>query len=244
MIDENNTVHETETPETPEVEKPEVTVEPVVAEEPKTASEDTPQAPEEKVNEKDVRAAAIDEMEKASQKALDAMRENGNEKNEEVVDEAQAELDSIFADFKKWLNDNAQPDHVKEEMKNVGDKVASLLEKTRETVITVSNSEQFKKTMESGREFILGTGAMIADGLQYGYDKLMEIPQFKSAADFVDGRVTELRHSEKLKNLVNKSEERLNNLNNAIFSGLKSFFEPEEKKKEEPEEDLPDLPEE
>lgn len=210
-----------------------------------TPVEEQPAEQQPELNEEDLRATVIDEMEKASQKALDAMRENGNDKNEEVVDEAKDQLEELFAQFKTWLEQNTQPEQLKKEAKEVSDKVSALLEKTRQSVIEVSNNEQFKKTMESGREFLVGTGAMIADGLQFGYDKLKEIPQFKAATEFVDEHIEELRKSEKLKNIVDKSEEGFNHVSNAIFSGIKSFFKTDETKTDTntKEDQLPELPE-
>ena len=210
-----------------------------------TPVEEQPAEQQPELNEEDLRATVIDEMEKASQKALDAMRENGNDKNEEVVDEAKDQLEELFAQFKTWLEQNTQPEKLKKEAKEVSDKVSALLEKTRQSVIEVSNNEQFKKTMESGREFLVGTGAMIADGLQFGYDKLKEIPQFKAATEFVDEHIEELRKSEKLKNIVDKSEEGFNHVSNAIFSGIKSFFKTDETKTDTntEEDQLPELPE-
>lgn len=183
--------------------------------------------------------AAIDEMEKASQKALDAMREANNSQNEQVVNDAQKKLDDIFDEFRKWVHDSSQPDQVKASLKDLSDKVGQLLEKTRQKVIEVSSSEQFRSTMESGRDFLIGAGTMIADGLKYGYDKLREIPEVNKAASYVDAKVDELRHSEKLKEVVDRSQQGLNDLNNAIFNGLKSFFSTPDEKKD----DLPDLPE-
>lgn len=194
----------------------------------------------------DVRAAAIDEMEKASQKALEAMREAGNAKNDEVVDEAEKKLNDIFTQFKAWMQENSQPDRIKAEMKQVSDSVTNLLNKTRDGVIEVADSEQFKQTMESGKDFVIGTGAMIADGLQHGYDKLLEIPEFKKAANFVESKVDDLRHSEVLKNLIDRSQESITQLNNTIFDGLKSFFSPTSSTKPTSpatKVDLPDLPE-
>lgn len=191
-------------------------------------------------NDEAARKAAIDEMEKASQKALDAMREAGNERNEEVVDNAEKKLEDIFDQLKAWMQTNTQPERVKAEMKTAIEKVNETLEKTRQGVIEVAESDQFKKTMEAGKDFVIGTGTMIADGLQYGYDKLLEIPEFKKAADFVGSKVDDLRHSEALKSFVDRSEEGLSQLNASIFNGLKSFFTPQDSEKKE---DLPDLPE-
>lgn len=214
------------------------------APEPASVNQPAPEAAETEaapVSDEDARKAAIDEMEKASQKALDAMRESGNEKNEEVIDEASKKLENIFDDLRKWMQENTQPERVKAEFKAVGDSVSEILEKTRQGVISVSQSEQFKKTMESGKDFLVGTGAMIADGLQYGYSKLMEIPEFRKASEFVDKQVDNLRHSEALKTFVDRSAEGISQFNTAIFDGLKSFFSPENDQTRK--EDLPDLPE-
>lgn len=186
--------------------------------------------------------AAIDEMEKATQKALDAMREKDNPENEKVVDEATDHLEKLFDEFSKWMKENTQPERIRAEFGVFQNSVRDLLEKTRQNVIEVSQNEKFRETMESGRDFVVGTAGLIGDGLKYGYDKLLEIPEFKKAADAIGEKVDELRSSETLKNAVDRSEEGLSSLGAAIFSSIRSFFntpdhtDPEEK-------DLPDLPE-
>lgn len=230
------------------VSTPNNSVEEVAPQDVKEPEEKEEPAKEEKVEtDADARAAAIDEMEKASQKALDAMREAGNAKNDEVIEDAEQKLNDIFTQFKEWMQTNTQPERVKAEMKQVSDSVTNLLNKTRDGVIEVSQSEQFKQTMESGKDFVIGTGAMIADGLQHGYDKLLEIPEFKKAANYIEGKVDDLRHSQTLQTLIDRSQEGITQLNNTIFGGLKSFFAPA---KETPKPTtatkivLPDLPEE
>lgn len=197
-----------------------------VEEKTEEAVKEEPTSEEKVETDADARATAIDEMEKASQKALEAMREAGNAKNDEVIDDAEKKLNDIFTQFKEWMQTNSQPERVKAEMKQVSDRVTNLLNKTRDGVIEVSQSEQFKQTMESGKDFVIGTGAMIADGLQHGYDKLLEIPEFKKAAHFVEEKVDDLRRSETLKTLIDRSQEGINQFNNTIFSSLKSFFSP------------------
>ncbi len=245
-MDEEKKLNENVLPELPDpkqelLEAPDQTApaasEPEAAAKPEEQAAPVEASAEEEKASEDARQAAIDEMEKASQKALEAMREAGNEQNEEVVNEAEKKLEDIFTQLEDWLKTNTQPERIKAEMKTAANKVNDLLEKTRTSVINVAESEQFKKTMESGHEFLIGAGSMIADGLHYGYDKLMEVPEFKKAAQFVDNRVDDLRRNEALKTFVDRSEEGLSRLNESIFSGLKSFFDPQKK------EDLPDLPE-
>lgn len=173
----------------------------------------------------EVKAAAVDEMEQASQKALAAMREEDNTRNEEVVDEAEEKLDDVYDNFREWLKTNTNPDKIREELEKVREETARILNNAREGVIEVASSEQFKATMQSGKDFLTGTGAMIGDGFKYGYDKLMEVPEFKKMAGKVDEGVEKLRHSETLRTIVENSEKGINDLNNAIFGGLKSFFD-------------------
>ncbi len=197
--------------------------------------------PAQELTSEEARKAALDELEKASQKALQAMREAGNEENKEVVDNAEKKIEDIFDDLSSWMKENTQPERVKAEMKAAATKVNDVLNHTKTKVEEVAQSEQFKKTLESGKEFVIGTGTMIADGLKYGYDKLLEIPEVKKAADYVGEQVDNLRKSETLKNIVDKSEEGLNALNKSIFSGLKSFFDKPAAQPEEKDE-LPELP--
>ncbi len=186
-----------------------------------------------------VKAAAIDEMEKASQKALDAMRENDNAENSEIVDEAEEKLDTIFDDFRKWIDENTNPDKVKENLDKLKNDTANLLNTTREKVIETAESEQFKDTMKAGKDFVTGTAGMIGDGFKYGYEKLMEIPEFKQVASKVDEGIDKLRHSESLRNLASAAEKGAADFNNAIFKGINSFFSTSSETREE---DLPETP--
>jgi hypothetical protein len=195
--------------------------------------------------EKDARSAAVDEMEKAAQKALESMREQDNDRSDEVVDEAEEKLDNLFDDFRNWLKTNTEPEHVKEEFGKFTAETAKILNATKEKAAEVANSEQFKKTMESGKDFITGTGTMIGDGLKYGYSKLMDIPEFKKAADKVETGVDDLRKNEKLKDFVEGTEKGISRFNESVFAGIKSFFKEAEpaKTEEKPEEEkAPEAP--
>lgn len=177
---------------------------------------------------KDAKEAALDEMEKASQKALDAMREAG-EDSEKIVNEAEEKLDDAFAEFRTYIKSSTNPERVKAEMDRFGNEVAKLLKGTKESVDKVVSSEQFKSTVNSGKDFVTGTGTMIGEGLKYGYDKAMEVPELKKVAEGVNQGVDKLRQSEVLKDVTNNVEKGINDFNNFIFNGLHSFFDASKK---------------
>lgn len=174
---------------------------------------------------KEAKEAALDEMEKASQKALEAMRAEGGEKGAKIVDEAEEELDDAFADFRKWLHENTDPEKVKAEMDRLGKDAAKILKSTRDSVKKTIDSEQFQSTMKAGQDFVKGTGNMIGEGLKYGYDKAMEVPEIKKVAAHVDEGVDKIRQSDFLKDIVNGTEKGITDFNNFIFGGLHSFFD-------------------
>ena len=179
-----------------------------------------------------VKAAAIDEMEKASQKALDAMREEDNTESDEIVTEAQEKVSTIFDDLRSWMNENTNPENIKSQMETVSREVAALLEETRKKVLDVAESDQFKQTVEAGKQFITGTGAMIADGLKYGYGKLMEVPELKKAADSFDENMNNFRKSGVAQEIISNAEKGVGDFNKALFGALNKFFAaPEEEKK-------------
>lgn len=180
---------------------------------------------------------AVEEMEKASNDSLQSMKEEGNAKNEKVLDEAKQKLDTMYANFKAWLKENTQPEKVKAEAEKVKEETTKLLNETRQKVIEVSNNKTFKETMAAGGKFLSGTGEMISEGFKYGYDKLMGVPEIKKVADKVDEGVDKLRQSKLLKEGAEAFEKGVSELNNAIFSGLKNFFDDDKSEKEAPKDD-------
>lgn len=207
----------------------------VKEEEAKTEEVKPAEAKPEEVSDAD-KDEAVEQMKKASKDTLEGMREEGNEKSDEIVDEAEQKIDQMYDDFRAWLKTNTSPEKVKADVEKLKQDTASLIEKTREKVSEVANSPTFKETMKAGGDFIKGAGSMIGEGFQYGYDKLMGIPEVKKVAEKVDEGVDKLRQSKFLKDAVSGAEKGLSEFNQAVFKGLNDFFDKGEAKKEAPEE--------
>lgn len=78
---------------------------------------------------------------------------------------------------------------VKERLEKGRQDIAKVLMETRDSVIALARSEQFKKTVEAGRDFVVGTGSMIADGVKYGADQLMKNPAISKVVTDVDSKL-------------------------------------------------------
>ena len=179
---------------------------------------ETPESPDTQ------KAAAVDEMEKATKDSLDSMKEAGNEKSEKIVNEAESKLEKKYAEFREWLTKNTNPEAIKAETEKVKNDTVRILNETREKVMDVTNSPQFKETMQAGGKFLSGTGAMISEGFKYGYDKLMAVPEVKKVADKVDEGVDKLRQNKYLQQGAEAFEKGLADVTESIGNGLRSFF--------------------
>lgn len=183
----------------------------------------------------------VDELEKESMYELETFREANNKANDDAINDARENLKKIFDDMRQWIRENGDPEVVKERLEKGRADIAKVLEDTKNNVIALANSDQFRKTMEAGRDFVVGTGNMIADGVKYGADQLMKNPTISKVVNDVDGKLDTLRENENLKSAVNSAEEAVDKLNTAIFNGIKSFFSKtaSQKSAASGEEDLP-----
>lgn len=176
----------------------------------------------------------VDELEKESMYELETFREANNRANADAVNDAQESLKKIFDDMRKWIRENGDPEVLKERLEKGREDITRVMEDTKNNVIALANSEQFKKTVEAGRDFVVGTGTMIADGVKYGADQLMKNPTINKAVKDVDSKLDTLRQNENLKSAVDTAEDAVDKLNSAIFNGIRSFFGKHEDKPEAP----------
>lgn len=182
------------------------------------------------MNEEDVKQETnveevVDSLEEESLKELSTMKEDHNENNDKVIYDAQEEIRRIFIDFRRWIARNSDPAAVKENLNKLKEDAVDVLNTTRNKAIEVSESEQFKKTLEAGKDFFQETGNLIVEGFRAGKEVLMKNPVIKDMVDRADAKIDTLRENETLQNAATKAFEASEKLNTAIFNGVKNFFE-------------------
>ena len=167
----------------------------------------------------------VDSLEEKSLIELSEMTEEDNIKNEKFIYDAQVEIKRIFTDLRRWIVRNSDPEAVKENLEKAKEDTIEVLNKTREKAIDVSESEQFKKTMEAGKEFLVGTGTLIVEGFNVCKEALMKNDMVKEFVDKADSKLDVLRDNKNLQDAATKTFEATEKLNKAIFDGVKNFFE-------------------
>lgn len=187
-------------------------------------STETPNVPEES-EEKNV-DEIIDQTEKESLNELSTLKEANNKANDEIIDEAQVEIKKIFADLKVWIQQNTDPDAIKSNIENAQDQTIAVLNSARDKAIEVSNSPEFRQTLESGRDFLKGTGILIGEGFKELKNTMCQNPTIKKVFDGADDQIEKLRENENLKDAVDHIQRATEKLNQAIFSGVNKFFKP------------------
>lgn len=173
----------------------------------------------------DVQESVVEKLEETSIKELDALREENNSENEKVVEDAKKKLSDIFDELREMIKDNSDPEKIKENFVTSKEKVIDLLSSTRQKVVEVSNSDNFKQTVDAGKDFLEGAGGLISDGFKAGADLLMSNDNIADLVNKANSHLDILRDSEGLKKGVDAAEELTSKVNQAVFGGLQKFFD-------------------
>ena len=168
---------------------------------------------------------AVDSLEEKTLIELEEMTEKDNKENEKVIYDAQEEIKRIFTELRRWIIRNSEPEAVKENLEKAKDETVAVLKKTREKAIEASENEQFRKTLEAGKDFLTETGALVAEGFNVCKDILMSNEVVKDLVDKADSKLDVLRENKNLQDVAAKTYEATEKLNKAIFDGVKNFFE-------------------
>ena len=193
-----------------------------------SSKEDADQTGQEETNE------VVEQLHEEALSELDSMSEEGNTENKKVLEEARAKMDSIFKDLNQRVQ-GADKDKMKENVNNAKDEVFKVLNRTKEKAVEVSQSDNFKDTMKSGKDFVSGAGTLLADAFKAGADTLMKNESIKNAVETADEKFDTLRDSEGLKNAIDKAEEVTGKVSETIFGAIKNFLEPKERVEKETE---------
>ena len=140
-----------------------------------------------------------------------------NESLNELETLREEKIEDIFADLKTWIKENSDPEKVKEAVNKAKDDAVDILKTTKDKAVELSQSEQFKTTLTAGKDFLVGAGGMLADGLKAGADILMRNEQIKKVVDQADEKLDVLRESESLRNAVDTAEEVTGKVTEAVF---------------------------
>ena len=134
----------------------------------------------------------IDDLEKESMLELEVMHESENTDNERIIEDAKSKIENYS--WCAWLiKDASDPEKVKEALSQAKEDAKDILSSTKDKVVEVSESEQFKQTMSAGKEFLQGTAGLVVEGFKYGKETLRKNDSLRKVIDKADEKVDEIR---------------------------------------------------
>ncbi len=170
-------------------------------------------------------AEVVQELEDEAMNQLETLKEENNKENDEVIQDAKEKIKAIFEDLQTWIKENTEPEKVKEGLNKAKEDTLKVLKATKEKAIEISNSEQFKNTISAGKDFLLGAGTLIGDGLKAGADALMKNDNIRNFVNTADEKLDVLRESEGLKNAVDSAEQISLKVGDTVFNGIRKFLD-------------------
>ena len=162
--------------------------------------------------------AEVENIQKDVQTQLATFEEADNEENKRLLADAREKLQKLIADTSQWLKENT-------------DREIQLLTITKEKAIEVSKNEEFRATLHSGKEFIIGSGRLIASGVRAGADKLMENEKFASFVSKVNDKVEDIREDERVQEGAQRLRKGTMKLADRAYGGLKHFLNKDDEDK-------------
>ena len=167
----------------------------------------------------------VQEIKIAAEEQLQAFEENSNEANRRLVQDARQKLGKMVAETSKWLKENTDRDKVTENIEKLRCDVMQLLNITKEKAIEISQNDEFRSTLRNGKEFLLGSGRLIAGGMRAGADKLMENEKIASIVNRVSDKVEDIKEDERVQEGAQRLKDGTMNLADRAYDGLKHLLE-------------------
>lgn len=175
--------------------------------------------------------AEVENIQKDVQTQLATFEEADNEENKRLLADAREKLQKLIADTSQWLKENTDREKIAENMTRLRDECIQLLTITKEKAIEVSKNEEFRATLHSGKEFIIGSGRLIASGVRAGADKLMENEKFASFVNKVNDKVEVIREDERVQEGAQRLRKGTMKLADRAYGGLKHFLNKDDEDK-------------
>lgn len=154
--------------------------------------------------------------------------DHDNEAKRKILDEFTAEVTTLFADFKAWLNDNSDPDKVAAYKEKVKLETALLIQKVKIAVAELNENEKVK----SGKDSVKAASKHIGDKLSNGVQDVIQNENVQKVMNDVSAKVHQVKEDERVKETVKKVKRGTLHIASSAYDGLKKVLEEHE---EEPE---------
>lgn len=173
----------------------------------------------------------VNQIEQDAIHDLEALSDQNTSKSSEALEDAKKKIKEIFDDLKVWLSENSNPETAKETLEKAKNDVKNVLDSTKEKIVEIGNSKEVQDTLEAGKDFVLGTGGILVDGLRTGADALMKNETVKAVVEKADEKLDVLRENEGLKKAVNAAEDVTEKISSSIFGRIKKILSKDEDEK-------------
>lgn len=176
-------------------------------------------------------ATEIEHIQNDVQTQLTALEEENNEDNQRLIADAREKLEKLIRDALQWVKVNTEQEKLAENLTNLRKECVQLLTITKEKAIELSKNDDFRSTLQSGKEFIVGSGRLIASGVRSGADKLMEHEKFAAFVNKVNDKVEDIKEDERVQEGTQRLRAGTMKLADRAYGGLKRFLNKDDENK-------------
>ncbi|MDO4466786.1 MAG: hypothetical protein Q4C49_07230 [Bacillota bacterium] len=173
----------------------------------------------------------LDQWEDESYDLLDSFLEVDNKKNEEIIQNAKVKISKICLEAKYWLENNTNDEKVQDKLNYTKDLLIRILKSTKVTIVEISENEHFREVVKNGKGLVINTFSLLNDGFKAGRKQLEKNESIKAVFDKADEKIEVIKHSDDLRQAVDKVEQAAKKAGDMLFKKVKEFFEEEKGEK-------------
>lgn len=184
------------------------------------------------MDEKQLLAEAKEELSELRhdvEQRLEDFHETGNDANRRLIEEATHKVSEIFTDSYEWMKANANKEKITEALTRFRQESVHLLNQTRDKVIAASQNEQFRETLQNGKDFLIGSGKLIVEGVKYGADRVMENEKVAQVVASISEKIDDIREDERFQEGTAKLKEGTMKLADQAYAGIKRLLDKDQK---------------
>lgn len=189
--------------------------------------------PNEKFNNEEIAEEAKEIEKEVKYKIITLQDEEDKGNSNPFVEQIIKELERISEEFKKWCNENADPQKRAEVKAKIQLEIDRLVSFSKEKVDSLKENEELMHKLETGKETMKKTAETMISAIDSSVQDILNNPAVASTIDTVSDKIVEVIQDEHVQEGIDKVRRTTLKAAESALEGLKKVLKADELKEKD-----------
>lgn len=189
--------------------------------------------PNEKFNNEEIAEEAKEIEKEVKYKIITLQDEEDKGNSNPFVEQIIRELERISEEFKKWCNENADPQKRAEVKAKIQLEIDRLVSFSKEKVDSLKENEELMHKLETGKETMKKTAETMISAIDSSVQDILNNPAVASTIDTVSDKIVEVIQDEHVQEGIDKVRRTTLKAAESALEGLKKVLKADELKEKD-----------